>query len=52
VAALFGLASGEADLVGLCFDAGRFTPARAARWLAGRGFLPLLFVPNAGAGPG
>ncbi|HKB35203.1 MAG TPA: hypothetical protein VKD72_02035 [Gemmataceae bacterium] len=48
VAAVFGLAGGEAGLVGLCFDAGRFTPGQAARWLAGRGFAPLLLVPNAG----
>jgi hypothetical protein len=48
VAALFGLAGGEAELLGLCFDAGQFTPAQAARWLAGRGFAPLLLVENAG----
>jgi hypothetical protein len=49
VAAIFGLASGEANLVGLCFDAGQFTPAKAVGWLAGRGFMPLLFVPDSGA---
>ena len=46
VAALFGITGGEAELVGLCFHAGTFTPAEAATWLAGRGFKPLLFVPN------
>ena len=46
VAAVFGLASGEAELVGLCFHAGKFTPAESATWLAERGFKPLLFVPN------
>jgi hypothetical protein len=46
VAAIFRLASGEADLVCLCFDAGQFTPAKAAGWLAGRGFMPLLFIPD------
>ncbi len=46
VAALFSLAGGEAELVGLCFHAGKFTPAEVATWLAGRGFRPLLFVPN------
>jgi hypothetical protein len=51
VAALFGLTGGEAELVGLCFHAGTFTPAEAATWLAGRGFKPLLFVPNAGEKP-
>jgi hypothetical protein len=35
VAAIFRLARGEADLVGLCFDAEQFTPAKAAGWLAG-----------------
>jgi hypothetical protein len=48
VAALFGMTGGEAELVGLCFHAGKFTPAEAATWLAGRGFKPLLFVPNPG----
>jgi hypothetical protein len=47
VAALFGLAGGEAELVGLCFDGGRFTPAQAARWLAGRGFVPRCWPKNA-----
>ena len=48
VAAVFRLAGGEAELLGLCFHTGKFTPAQAARWLAGRGFMPLLLVPNAG----
>jgi hypothetical protein len=49
VAAVFGITSGEAELVGLCFHAGKFTPARAATWLAERGFKPLRFVPNSGS---
>ena len=48
VAAVFGITGGGAELVGLCFHAGKFTPAGAATWLAGRGFEPLLFVPNSG----
>jgi hypothetical protein len=48
VAAVFGITGGEAELVGLCFHAGKFAPARAATWLAERGFKPLLFVPNSG----
>jgi hypothetical protein len=48
VAAIFAVAGGEAQLLGLCFDAGQFTSAQAARWLAARGLAPLLLVPNAG----
>jgi hypothetical protein len=48
VAALFGMTGGEAELVGLCFHAGKFTPAEAATWLAERGIKPLLFLPNSG----
>jgi hypothetical protein len=48
VAAVFGITGGEAELVGLCCHAGKFSPAEAAAWLAGRGFRPLLFVPSAG----
>lgn len=48
VAAVFGLAGGEAELLALCFHAGKSTPARVATWLAERGFKPLLFVPNSG----
>jgi hypothetical protein len=48
VAALFGITGGEAELVGLCFHAGKFAPAEAATWLAERGFKPLLFVANSG----
>jgi len=48
VAAVFGLAGAEAELLGLCFHAGKFTPAQAAQWLAGRGIAPLDFVPNSG----
>jgi len=47
-AAVFGITGGKVELVGLCFPAGKFTPARAATWLSGRGFKPLLFVPNSG----
>jgi hypothetical protein len=46
VAAIFALASGEAELLALSLHAGKFTPARATTWLAERGFKPLLFVPN------
>jgi hypothetical protein len=52
VAAIFGLAGGQAELVSLSFDAGRFTPAEAALWLARRGLAPLLLVPGAGGGLG
>jgi hypothetical protein len=48
VAAVFRLADGEAELLRLCFHARTFTPAEALTWLAGRGFRPLLFVPNSG----
>jgi len=48
VAALFGMTGGGAELVGLCFHAGKFIPAESTTWLAGRSFKPLLFVPNAG----
>jgi hypothetical protein len=46
VAAIFGLAGEEVELLGLCFDARQFTSAQAARWLAGRGFAPLLLLSN------
>ncbi len=46
VAALFGLAGGEAELLGLCFDAGRFTADQAANWLAERRFAPVMLRPN------
>jgi hypothetical protein len=42
VAAVFGVAGGEAELVGLCFDAGHFTALEAMMWLAERGLKPLL----------
>jgi hypothetical protein len=48
VAAVFGLAGAEAELVGLCFQAGNFTAAEAEKWLADQGFLPVLFI-SAGA---
>jgi len=48
VAAIFGIIGAEAELVSLCFHAGKFTPAESATWLGERGFKPLLFVPNGG----
>jgi len=42
VAAVFGVVGGEAELVGLCFHAGKFTAIEARRWLSERGFPPLL----------
>ena len=52
IAAVFGLAGGEAELLGLCFHAERFGPAEVAEWLAKRGFVPLLLVPNSGGNRG
>ena len=46
VAAVFGLTGGVAELLGLCFHAEKFTPGEVAKWLAERGFTPLLIVPN------
>jgi len=46
VAAVFGITGGVAELLALCFHAGKFTPAEAGTWLVERGFTPLLFVPN------
>jgi hypothetical protein len=46
VAAVFGLAGGAAELLGLCFHAEKFSPAEVAKWLAERGFTPLIIVPN------
>jgi hypothetical protein len=46
VASVFGLTGTEAELLALCFQVRKFTPAEAAKWLAKRGFVPLLFVPN------
>jgi len=48
VAGVFGMTGAEAELVGLCFHAGKFTPSRAATWLAERVFKLLLFVPDSG----
>ena len=48
VAAVFGLAEGEAELLALCVHTERFTPTEAAKWIAGRGFKPLIFVPHSG----
>ena len=47
VAAVFGMTGGEAELAGLCFHAGKFTPASTVRWLGERGYKPF-FVPNSG----
>ncbi len=49
VAAIFDLVDVKAELVALCFHAGKFTPAKAATWLSERGFTPLLVVPNSGS---
>jgi hypothetical protein len=46
VAAVFGLNGGKAELLGLCFHAEMFSPAQVAKWLAERGFTPLIIVPN------
>ena len=46
VAAVFGLASAKAELLALCFQVRKFTPAEAVKWLAERGFLALLCVSN------
>jgi hypothetical protein len=40
VAAVFGLAGAEAELLGLCFHAGKFTQAQVAAWLVERRFTP------------
>jgi len=46
VAAVFGLTGAVAELLGLCFHAEKFTPGEVAKWLAERGFTPLMIVPN------
>jgi hypothetical protein len=46
VAAVFGLASREAELLALSFHADKFSPDSAATWLAERGFKPMFFVPT------
>jgi hypothetical protein len=48
VAAIFGLAQGEAELLALCFRGERFTPTEAANWLVERRIKPLLFIPITG----
>jgi hypothetical protein len=45
VAAVFGLAGAEAELLGLSFHAGKFTPAQVKAWLAERRFKPPVEVP-------
>jgi hypothetical protein len=44
VAAIFGLAGGEAELVGISFSADKFAPSLIAAWLAERRFTPLADV--------
>jgi hypothetical protein len=46
VAAVFGLAGAKAELLALCFQVKKFTLAEAVKWLAERGFVPLLCVSN------
>jgi hypothetical protein len=46
VAALFGLVGAEAELLGLCFQAGKFISAEAVEWLARHCLWPLLFIPH------
>lgn len=48
VAAIFGIAGGEAELLGCCFDAESFTTAEATTWLTERRFATQLFVTNSG----
>jgi hypothetical protein len=50
VDAVFGLSGGAAELLGICFHTEKFTPAQASHWLAGRGFMPLIFVPHSHKG--
>ena len=40
VAAVFGLAGEQAELISLSFHAKKFTPAQVAAWLAERRFTP------------
>jgi hypothetical protein len=40
VAAVFGLAGEEAELLSLAFQADQFTPAQVTAWLAQRRFTP------------
>jgi hypothetical protein len=47
VAAVFGLTDAAAEFLALCFQVGKFTPAETAKWLAERGFVPLLCVAKA-----
>jgi len=44
VAAVFRSVGADVELVGLCFRVRNFTPLRAARWLAERGFTRLRFI--------
>ena len=48
VAAVFGLAEGETELLALGFHGERFTSTEAAIWLVERGFTPLRFIPITG----
>lgn len=44
VAAVFGLAGEEVELLGLSFQAGKFTPAQVVAWLSERKFTPAIDV--------
>jgi len=46
VAVVFGFASAKVELLALCFQVRKFTPAEAVNWLAERKIVPLLYVPN------
>jgi hypothetical protein len=46
VAAVFGLAGAEAQLLSLSFHTERFTPSQVAAWLTERRFTPPADVPN------
>jgi hypothetical protein len=48
VAAVFGLAGSEAELLGLCFDSRSFTPTEAVTWLAEWGFAVVQFISTVG----
>ncbi|SRR5581483_1658194 len=48
VAAVFGLAGEEAQLLGLSFQPSKFTPAQVAAWLAERRFTPPIDIPIRG----
>jgi hypothetical protein len=45
IAAVFGLAGDEAELLSLSFQAEKFTPAQVVAWLAERRFTPTVGAP-------